>query len=263
MSKLFIRQEKKTIGLLIIATNKYKSFVVDFFKSVDKHFFKDECITIYLFTDERAYFDDLFKDLSPRINIQMFDCLPYKFPEATLLRYMLFLCDEQHIKSDYLFYSDVDMRFVGDVAHEILPTDEEGITAIVHPAFFNGGWGSHGTHKLSKSYVAPENQKKYYCGGFQGGTREAYLKLAATCNENIIADFKTAIDIGYTENNGILTEYHDESTFNAYLNSLSHFKVLSPEYCMVEQVHLREQWGISHLKPRLIALEKKHAEIRA
>ncbi len=154
-------------------------------KSVDKHFFKEQCVTIYLFTDNVSYFDEnnLFKDLSKRLTIQIYVCPPYKFPEATLMRYHLFRIYERFLCSDYLFYSDVDMKFVDDVGEEILPTDEEGITAVRHPAFFNGGWGSHGTHELSKSHVSIEKRIKYLCGGFQGGTKEAVLKAISVIDQ--------------------------------------------------------------------------------
>ena len=61
---------------------------------------------------------------------------------------------------------------------------------------------------------------------------------------------------------GIIAQWNDESHWNCYLKRHPH-KVLSPEYCMVEQVELRKKWGIDNLTPRLIALKKDHKEIRS
>ena len=62
--------------------------------------------------------------------------------------------------------------------------------------------------------------------------------------------------------NGIMAQWNDESHWNYYLKQHPH-KELSPEYCMVEQMDLRQKWGISHLTPRLIALKKDHKEVRS
>lgn len=76
-------------------------------------------------------------------------------------------------------------------------------------------------------------------------------------------DLKMAKGIGYTKNNGILAEYHDEVFWNWYCKTYPPKKILDPSYCMVEQMELRKKWGIDDLTPRLLALAKNHSEIRS
>jgi hypothetical protein len=124
--------------------------------------------------------------------------------------------------------------------------------ATRHPGFYRGGWGDHRTSKLSTAYVEPADRQIYYAGGFQGGIREAYLSASKELAENINIDHA----------NGIIAQWNDESHWNCYLKQHPH-KELSPEYCMVEQIELRQKWGVDNLTPRLIALKKNHEELRS
>ncbi len=63
------------------------------------------------------------------------------------------------------------------------------------------------------------------------------------------------------ESRGITPVWHDESAWNCYLCERTP-RTLTPEYCMVEEQHLREAWQISHFKPKIIALKKDHDALR-
>ena len=241
--------QRAKVGLLLVSTNRYDVFVQPLIDSVKEHFFKNQKVTIYLFTDR---FLELFGD--ERVSIEQFIIEPYKFPFATLYRYKTFAKHSGYIKTDYVFYSDVDMKFVAPVGEEILP-DESQLTATQHPGFWKGGWGSEGTHPLSKAYVHPKNRKNYYCGGFQGGTREAYLNMSADLMHNIEADFEKAKEINFKDNNGVLADWHDETHYNWFMSTRNP-KVLTPSYCFPPK------WDLPFEK-KLLALDKDHAAIRA
>ena len=136
------------------------------------------------------------------------------------------------------------MKVVDYVGEEILPNAEEKLTATRHPGFVNGGWGSNNVDKRSTAFIPEELRKTYFAGGFQGGETTAYLQACKTLSDNISKD----------EDIGIIAEWHDESHWNSYLSTRTP-KIISNEYCMCEK-------NISG-NPKIIALDKNHAELRS
>jgi hypothetical protein len=241
------------IGLAIIATNKYKGYIEQLLRSVNEYFFFGKKINVYLFIDDTSY-----DFITPsRIDIKLFKIEPLKFPYATLHRYHIFTQAKKYIDCDYLFYSDADMLFVDFVGEEILPlnaSEENQIVAVRHCGFYARGNGAWETNEASTSFVPLEKRLKYYAGGFQGGSKDAYLSACEVMRKNIELDSK----------NGVMAVWHDESIFNQYLSErLGKFKELNPDYCMVEEVHKRLLWGVNDFKPKIIALAKNHEEIRS
>ena len=226
------------VGLLIIATNKYDVFINQLLRSVDKYFFNGHTVDIYLFVDKPYKGEH-----SQRLNILQIHIKHYPFPYATLYRYRHFTEHSIYLTSEYLFYLDVDMRIVASIGDEILPKDVS-ITATLHPGFYKGG-GSWCTNKESKAFVCLEDRKKYYAGGFQGGTNKGFLNLAKYLNVLIQDD----------EKKGIMAEWHDESHLNAWLSGFRCHE-LSPSYCYPES------WKLPFPK-KILALDKNHAEIRS
>ena len=227
-----------TIGVLIIATNKYKQFIQQLLDSIDRYFFRHDKVNIYLFIDNLSF----SFNTTDRINIVKIIIPPDKFPTVTLHRYKYFTEASDKIDCEYLFYSDVDMRFVGEVGKEILPNKKELLTAVLHPGFYKGN-GSWCNNEHSTAFTV--NKNKYFAGGFQGGERDKYLEVCKLLSNNISKD----------EEKGIIAEWHDESHWNCYL-SKNYFKELTPSYCYPEG------WHIPFVK-RLLALNKNHAEIRS
>lgn len=232
------------IGLLLIATGKYDVFLQPLIDSVDKYFFKDDAVEIFLFSDKVPNIVH-----SDRIKIIHIPTEHKPFPYSTLYRYKYFNNSRDLIKNtDYIFYCDVDMKFVDYVGHEILPDDPSGLVAVNHPGFAKtGGWGSPNMFKESRAYVAPENRGPYCAGGFQGGVTMAYLSACAGLDANITVD----------ENNGVMAEWHDESHWNSFLSAKGYqeVKILSHEYCMSDA-------DISG-SPKLLALTKDHGALRS
>ena len=235
------------IGIFLISTGNYGVFLPPLIASIDKYFFIDDNIDIYLFTDKTHNLVNY-----PRINVIRIPMEHKPFPAPTLFRYANFIKVAYIINSDFLFYMDVDMLITAAVGKEILPDMEKdgGLTATLHPGFYNGG-GSWCEDVNSLAFTPKERQVKYYAGGFQGGETKAYLSACAEMAQNIQLD----------EKNGVMAAWHDESHFNAYL-SVRTPKTLDPGYCMVEQPELRKAWGISYFTPKIIALKKNHDVMR-
>lgn len=237
-------QERQQIGLLIIATNKYKQFFPQLLEGIKKNFLLRCDITIFLFTDEYISCEFDF-----RVKIEQHPIPSYKFPEATMLRYAVFRKFQNYFsKMDYLFYSDIDMGYVSEVDESILGR----IVVVRHPGFFTKGGGSWETREESQCYVRPEHRTNYYAGGFSGGLTGEYIGAIT------IMDMMISEDL----NNGITPVWHDESALNKFITVCGVFKELDPSYCLVENMTLRKLWGIDHFEPKILALDKNHKEMR-
>ena len=226
------------VALAIIATCKYDIFVEPFLESVKKHFFTGYDVNVYLFSDKDIQIEE------SRLKITSIKIEHKPFPYATLLRYKHFDENKEKFDCDYLFYSDVDMKFVADVGEEIL---NDGLTATIHPGFYKGGWGSNNVDIISKAWL-PEPKRVVYCaGGFQGGKKDVYLTACNVLNARIQND----------ENRGVMAEWHDESHWNWYLKTMDiSTKLLGPSYCYPEN------W-VMPFERKLLALDKNHAKLRS
>ena len=214
------------IGILIIATGKYDVFLKPLIESINKYFLVNHKVTIFTFGDKNNTFKMEHKP----------------FPYPTLMRYHQFNKQKDILsKMDYIFYCDVDMLFVGDVAEEIL---SDGLTACIHP--FSESRSFKNTFELNKKSTAyTEEIKTYCCGGFQGGTSEAFLTMSKTIADNIDIDLEK----------GIIARWHDETHYNKYLTENKPSIILSRDYCTPE----KEQ----NENSKLLALDKDHKEIRS
>ena len=241
-----MNNQKREVGIILIATGAYDMFLQPLLDSMEKYFFIDHSICVYLFTDKKN-----FVVYGERIVINELRVPCLKFPYPTLYRYKWISENTASMKSDNIFYMDVDMLFVDYVGEEILP-DNSGLVAVHHPGYYaKGGWGDNKTIKHSTAFIPIPHRKHYYAGGFQGGRKDVYLSACAFMANNILAD----------ERKGIMACWHDESHWNKYL-SRHKCKELTPMYCMVEEQELRERWGIADIPPKIIALKKDHNKLR-
>ena len=239
------------IGILLICTGKYGTFLQPLIDGLNTNFFINEDITIFLFSDRETY----HLSLNKRFSIVHIPIEHKPWPYSTLFRYKYFTQAAKHIKrTDYCFYSDVDMAFVGKVDREILSE----ITVTRHPGFYNNGneWGSPNCHERSTAFLPERNRKSYFAGGFNGGKTEHFLEMSRILDINIDTD----------EDNSILAQHNDETHLNWFINTRANgflVKELTPSYCMIPDIEVRNKYGLGHLEPKIIALDKNHAEMRA
>lgn len=219
------------VALIVIATGeRYWPYVRPLLESAYKYFLPHSA---FLFTDN--------PELLSAFQIQI-PALGY--PLQTLQRYHTIL-DHAWIfeEYDYIFYVDVDALFVDYVGDEILA---DGITATQHAGFKppNGAW----EHRPESSAWVPFGKRKvYFAGGFNGGTRKAYLEMAQRIRNGVDMDTR----------NGIMAIWHDESHVNRYLYYYEPAKVLSPAYCYPEPQYLNGPSEIlKGIEPKILCLEK-------
>ncbi len=236
------------IGILLISTGKYKQFVKELVKQIDKYFLPNKDKKIFIFTD---YFHI---DLETNSDLLQTIIPEYKFPYATLYRYKIFSENNNIFKGcSHLFYLDVDSAIINEIGKEFLV--DEGLVVVRHPGFYkNDGWGDNNNPTNSRSYLPQEMRKHYYCGGVQGGVTMDYLYATKVMAKGIEEDEKIRI----------MAEWNDETFWNHYIHT-SGVKIteFNPEYCMPEQLHLQQAWGLTNLTPKIIALSKNHEEIRS
>lgn len=200
------------------------------------------------------------KDMDAALEgVTISDTEPVAWPAPTLMRYHLFLNQEEKLKDyDYVFYMDADMRIVSKISDEIIG---EGLTAAEHPMY-----------SLRREYVPPyepnskstahikrpgkvvdENGRPrfkpyYYAGGFQGGTTKSFIRAMKTMKGNIDKDF----------NNNYIAIWNDESHWNKYLSEHEPAIVLSPSYIYPDSLikeYYEKVWGTSY-EPKIITLTK-------
>ena len=242
------------IGVLVIATNKYHVFFNQLYDSFEEHFLPGHEKTYFYLTDSK-------EDNLP-YNVIKLPIEHKPWPLPTLFRYKYFLSAELEILEsgvDCLYYTDVDMRAIGKMGDEILPTREKPIVAVAHPGFFKVSKGTPETRSISNAYIHPNEPRDYYvAGGFQGGFTNDYL--------NAVKHMDKMIDDDY--NKGVIPVWHDESIWNRYYTSnLNRYKILSPSYCYPESKYKRKNDNrhyrqLNHIKPLLLALDKNHKEFR-
>lgn len=208
-------------------------------------------------------------NLRAQKDIHIIPTEPVPFPYPTLLRYNLFLQEEEKLKEfDYIFFCDVDMRFVSTVGDEIL---SDGITAAVHPGYHirNQLHPPIESNPNSASYISrpgkivndpnattATGQKTgnrfvplYYAGGFQGGKGEKFIEAMKATKKIIELDL----------NKSYIPRWNDESAWNRYLFEHEPQIVLSPSYIypdsLIKEYYEPIVWGCSY-PPKLITITK-------
>ncbi len=225
------------VGLLIVATGKYIQFVPQLLKSADEHFCVEHDVTYFIFTDQTIDFADQIKRSVVRIEHKRLG-----WPYDTLMRIPTYLKNADLYEGcDYLFALDADMLFVDTVGSEILSE----LVATQHPGYI-GRRGTYETRKISTACVRPHEGTQYFAGGFNGGSKDACLKMYKTISKNIGIDLDKKF----------IALWHDESHINRYFIDHKPTAILDTSYC----------WPGNKKKKsgtKLIALVKDHNDVRA
>lgn len=239
--------KNKNIGVMLIATNKYTSFLQQMISSADEMLLKDQAnITYYVFTDDKK----IAFNLKSNRKMEFIYIEHKKFPFASMDRFSHF-CKNKNIleKEDYLFYFDVDCKFVNLVSTEIY-----GDLVGVQHAGYVGLNGPTETNEKSKLFLPPERYKRYFGGGMSGGNSKEYLKLSQWCENKINEDIS----------NGITPIFHDETAINTYFALNEPDVILSPSfhYPQSNMEHYNRIWNNKNYLPKLLLLDKDHEKIR-
>ncbi len=270
---------KKVALLFVSVNNRYWPYLSQVIKDCKEKFMPQHTVSYHVWTDipeldsaEYAAIDntEFFSAVSLREAVQYLRTTPgieihdtgaIQWPAPTLMRYHLFLNEEEKLKEyDFLYYLDADMRVVDKISDEVLT---DGLLAAEHPMY-----------SLRKEYVPPYEPNKastayiprpgaiitdekgntrfkpyYYAGGFQGGLAGEFITAMQTMKANIDKDF----------NNNYTAIWNDESHWNKYLfDYTGKIVVLSPSYIYPDSLikeYYENVWGKSY-EPKIITLTK-------
>jgi histo-blood group ABO system transferase len=232
------------ICLLNIATNKYIQFVEPLLNSIEENFLNGHEISALVFTNHEV------ENSSDNVKISTIEHEPWPIP--TLKRYHYFIKESEFISQfDYCYYLDVDMRIENKVGEEIFGD----LVATQHPGFWykNPSEFSYERRQQSTAFVPLNEGKMYYAGGFNGGKPEHFLKMSQSIVDNVERDFK----------NNFIALWHDESHMNRYLIDNPPTVELTPSYCYPEAVRFNPAAWHVPFEPKIVALEKNHAQVRS
>ncbi len=165
------------------------------------------------------------------------------WPAATMERYHVIVEHADQLKdASHVFHIDADMRFVAPVGREVLAP----LVGTAHPGYV-GRRGTYEGRPESAAYVSPAEGSIYYCGGFLGGEREEFLRLADAIRSGVDVDARR----------GITAVWHDESHLNRYFVDRSPDVTLSPSYCYPadDKTYIRKIWP-ERYEPKIVALKK-------
>ena len=144
-------------GLLIITTNKYIDFLQPLITSADSNFLLTQDVTYFVFTNKEF-------EIKTNRKIVFIKVSHKEWPWMTLGRYKIFTEHYSELsKMEYLYYCDVDMRFVDKVGDEILGDR----VATQHPGYYSKR-GTPETNPTSLACVYDHEYMQYFAGGFNG-----------------------------------------------------------------------------------------------
>lgn len=209
----------------------------------------------------------LWSDMPSVDYATVFPTEPIEWPMPTLMRYSLFLQQEEKLKEyDYIFYCDVDMKFVGVVGDEILG---QGLTIAPHPGYYirKQLYPPFEPNSDSTAYIQrpgilmndggkPRFMPFYAAGGFQGGKSEKFIESMKVMRLLIEKDL----------NKGYVPIWNDESVWNKYLfdslekKELEKAIFLTPSYIypdsLIKEYYEPIVWGQGFI-PKLVTITKK------
>lgn len=249
---------KYKIAIVCICLNEpYWQYLSAMIESARKFLLKGHDIDFICWTDMPE---------NAKVDAKVISTEPHAWPTPTLMRYHLFLREEELLKDyDYIYYVDADMKFVSRVGDEIIGD----LVAAQHPMY-----------AIRKDYVPPyePNPKStsfiprpgrvievngqsryeplYLAGGFQGGRAEVFIKA--------MKEMRAMIDKDFTENSYIPI-WNDESTWNAYCFKNPPTVVLSPSYIYPDSLissYYKKVWGRNYV-PKLVTITKKFSLTQA
>ena len=254
--------KKIRVGVVCICLNfAYWQFAQEMLWGLDTFFLKHKDIKDKYETEFMIWSDMPIESFKGKV----FPTEPIEWPMPTLMRYHLFLQQEEYLKQfDYIFYIDVDMRITDWIGEEILG---EGLTASLHPmyALRRNYQPPYEPNPNSKAYISRPGriiddlndkgeivnkrfEPLYYAGGFQGGKTEDFIKAMKVMRKNIDDDF----GINY------VAIWNDETHWNRYLFEVPPVVVLNPSYIypdsLVADYYVR-LWGRNY-SPKIMTLTK-------
>ncbi|MEX0849074.1 MAG: hypothetical protein WD055_02500 [Candidatus Dependentiae bacterium] len=200
--------DKKKVGLCVMATGNYIQYVDRLLHSADAYFLSNHDVTYFVFTDSPYE----HKKCTTVYQEQM------GWPYDSMMRFEIYYKNKDKFAHlDYVYAIDADMAFGQAVGDEIL---SDRVATILSVHLFDM-IKPYEANPISTAYVHANEGVHYYAGAFYGGTKDAFIQLTQTASERIHIDLAR----------GYVAWANDESHINRYFIDFEPTKILSPAYC--------------------------------
>jgi glycosyltransferase involved in cell wall biosynthesis len=215
----------QTIAINLIGTGDYRQLGIKLIPQLAWAFLPDYDRQIFFHTD---------RELS-MLGVTYVHAEHLPAPLASLLRYHRITSIRDRLSEfDFVFYIDVDVRFEGVLAEEIL----NRFTVVKHWMYPNeetsrqAPWESN---KTSTAWFSRRGNEQYYHGSFQGGEASAFLAAADEIRAWIERDLCPA-----KGSTGYIPSWFDETYFNRFANRYATgLAALPPKYSQGPREHSR------------------------
>ena len=221
---------RSRVGLLVMATGKYSSYVDALLDSADRYFCKGHEVSYIVFTDGH---------IQSRDNLTVVHQEQLGWPYDTMMRFAVYY-KNRHVfeHCDYLFACDADMLFVNHVGSEMFGNH----VATIQPNYLFDA-KPYERNPLSTACINRNEGKDYFAGGFYGASKDAFITLTKTITDRVSIDLAR----------GYIAVHNDESHLNRYFVDHVPDIILSPSYCHFEH------WSSPYPK-KIVALVKTVSE---
>ncbi len=223
------------ITIFTICTGKYDIFFEDFYNSCEKYFLPNHNKKYFVFTD---------KEIINRENIIKVNQEKLGWPYDTMMRFQMFNRVEQYVlDSDYTFFFNVNLKFVGEIGEECLPKQENDyLVGVRHQGFYSQSPTEFPYERNfdSNFYIPIGEGKFYFQGCFIGGVTSEFMKMSKELEILINRDL----------GNDIVPIWHDESAMNWYYSKRNVLS-LNPNYACPEIVQMNDLRAIQLDKNKL------------
>ena len=219
---------------MVIATNRYVSFVPDLAESARKFFLTDHDVTIIVFTDGEVP-DGVVKVHQDH----------EVFPGPALHKLHYLQGESERLEEfDYVYLCDADMRLVDVVGDEIIGD----LVATRHSRYLENEPGTFPYERdlRSSAYIEKGKGTYYFQTAFFGGRTGHFLNMVDEVVPRIDRDTAS----------GLTARWWDESHINRYLVDHPPAVALPPEYCYPENT-------VQSYPPRIVELDKDDDQVRS
>ncbi len=226
------------LGILIVATNKYRVYVEPLISSLEEHFCQKNKKTYHIFTDQDI--------VLPGVHHRIFKIEHHPFPYPTLYRFHFFDRYMDQIEGQQLIYIDADSLISNTIGTEIIDK-----AVVVQHYWFYSKPGTFDGNNRSTAYVAHATGKNYYGGSFFSFNRNMFVNMTHTCKAMVDQDMA----------NNVMPLWHDESVLNRYMLDHPPSRVLSPSYHF-PQSQIKEA-GSTPFHSKILVIEKDSEAMRS
>jgi hypothetical protein len=209
--------ENPVINILTICTGKYLKLFEQFYHSSQENFLNGYQKKYFVFTDG---------DLNDYENVIRIEQSKLGWPYDTMMRFKMFNSIKELLNGDYVFFFNINMKFIKKIGEEILPGEENDyLMGVNHPGFYDKQnlKFSYERREISNFYIPFNLGKFYYQGCFNGGRKEEFMKMSDTLDKLIDDDLSK----------GIIPIWHDESALNWYYLKKNPL-IIDPSYAYPE-----------------------------